>query len=445
MPPALKFGFASSPDDPNSSFGSEMGVFNGTDFGRKLMRGEFNAQQYGPLFDLAMEGMAAGTDLYFPKNRLSGLWGAQTPMGQYLQDNLITTLFISGVNADQCVFGTFIDAFYKARHKFHASDATATSSPSYAFDMVLFNAKLDGFIQWSSRRVLKSIESTIDRYAFFQELDHLVVVPGHGVWLGNEAREAYEEDAWALEHYQTGEGARFRIETFVAHIRRGVGITNDDPKSLLVFSGGSTRHQTAVSESTSYFSLALALSFIQPTSPLPRGSSLNTYQRTATEDYALDSFQNLLFSIARFRTVTGHYPERITVVGYGMKEARFSELHRVAVRWPSDRWTYIGVDIEDDVIREEATKGELANGYLPYEQDLYGCHGILLAKRRNRNVHRKAHPYHVSAPEIAPLLEWCPSTESRLKFAPDLDAGSRNSTERNLEGLYDGRLPWSAL
>ncbi|KAL5483268.1 hypothetical protein ACEPAI_8498 [Sanghuangporus weigelae] len=146
MPPGLKFGFTSSPDDPNSSFGSEMGVFNGTDFGRKLMRGEFNAQQYGPLFDLAMEGMAAGTDLYFPKNRLSGLWGAQTPMGQYLQDNLITTLFVSGVNADQCVFGTFIDAFYKVRYKLRASDATATSSPSYAFDMVLFNAALDGFV-----------------------------------------------------------------------------------------------------------------------------------------------------------------------------------------------------------------------------------------------------------------------------------------------------------
>ncbi|KAL5483269.1 hypothetical protein ACEPAI_8499 [Sanghuangporus weigelae] len=299
--------------------------------------------------------------------------------------------------------------------------------------------------QWSSLRAVKSIENTIDRYTVFRELDHLVVVPGHGVWLGNEAREAYKEDAWALEHYQTGEGARSRIETFIAHIRRGAGIANDDPKSLLVFSGGSTRHQTAVSESASYYSLALTLSFIHPASPPPRGSSLNTYQRTATEDYALDSFQNLLFSIARFRTVTGHYPERITVVGYGMKEARFSKLHRVAVRWLSDRWTYIGVDIEDGVIREEATKGELANGYLPYEKDLYGCHGTLLAKRRSRNVHRKAHPYHVSAPEIAPLLEWCPSTESRLKFAPDLDSGARNLTDGNFDGLYDGHLPWGAL
>ena len=48
-----------------------------------------------------------------PEDRLSGLWGAQTPMGLWLEDNEITTLFISGVNIDQCVFGTLIDAVYK--------------------------------------------------------------------------------------------------------------------------------------------------------------------------------------------------------------------------------------------------------------------------------------------------------------------------------------------
>jgi hypothetical protein len=36
-------------------------------------------------------------------DRLSGLWGAQTPLGLYLEENGITTLFFGGVNADQCV------------------------------------------------------------------------------------------------------------------------------------------------------------------------------------------------------------------------------------------------------------------------------------------------------------------------------------------------------
>ena len=47
-----------------------------------------------------------GTDVV-NADRLSGLWGAQTPLGLYLQENDITTLFFGGVNADQCVVNTF--------------------------------------------------------------------------------------------------------------------------------------------------------------------------------------------------------------------------------------------------------------------------------------------------------------------------------------------------
>lgn len=69
-----------------------------------------------------------------------------------------------------------------------------------------------------------------------------------------------------------------------------------------------------------------------------------------TEDDALDSFQNLLFSIARFHEYTGRYPSRITVVGYEFKRRRFTELHRAALRWPEDRFRYIGIDaVGEDV------------------------------------------------------------------------------------------------
>lgn len=36
-------------------------------------------------------------------DRQSGLWGAQTPLGLWLEENKITTLFLGGVNIDQCV------------------------------------------------------------------------------------------------------------------------------------------------------------------------------------------------------------------------------------------------------------------------------------------------------------------------------------------------------
>lgn len=77
--------------------------------------------------------------------------------------------------------------------------------------------------------------------------------------------------------------------------------------------------------------------------------------RMTTENFALDSYQNLLFSIARFREYTGSYPERITVVGYGMKKSRFEELHAKAVRWPvknfvrgQKRFHYVGIDDAGD-------------------------------------------------------------------------------------------------
>jgi hypothetical protein len=47
-----------------------MGIVPGTNIsaGLKLMRGSWNARPYGPLYDLQVEGVASGTDLYFNKS-----------------------------------------------------------------------------------------------------------------------------------------------------------------------------------------------------------------------------------------------------------------------------------------------------------------------------------------------------------------------------------------
>ncbi len=102
MPPAFLDGFSTN-DQMNTTFCTEMGMMkeeNGTeiDLGKKLCRGSWNAQPWGPLYPAMLEGLANGTDFYFNKNRLSGLWGAQTPLGLYLQESETTTLFIGGVN-----------------------------------------------------------------------------------------------------------------------------------------------------------------------------------------------------------------------------------------------------------------------------------------------------------------------------------------------------------
>uniref|UniRef100_A0A0W0FWN4 Xylanolytic transcriptional activator regulatory domain-containing protein n=1 Tax=Moniliophthora roreri TaxID=221103 RepID=A0A0W0FWN4_MONRR len=228
-------------------------------------------------------------------------------------------------------------------------------------------------------------------------LDHLIVVPGHAVWHGSKIEDRLDEDFWTLEPYQKNGG---RPEVFFQHISKGVELSLEDTNSLLVFSGGQTRRASTTTEGESYLRLASQ-------AKLFRTTSSNQIIRATTENYALDSFQNLLFSIARFQEVTGRYPSKITVVGYEMKRRRFMELHRAAIRWPKDRFRYIGVDLEneDGVVARE---GEIQNGYQPYSVDLYGCHSLLLSKRRARNPFSRFHPYYTSSPELRHLMDWCP-------------------------------------
>ena len=74
------------------------------------------------------------------------MWGAQTPLGLFLQENEITTLFFGGVNADQCVWSTFIDAYFKGFDVVYVQDISASTSPYYATQMVLYNGNSDGFL-----------------------------------------------------------------------------------------------------------------------------------------------------------------------------------------------------------------------------------------------------------------------------------------------------------
>ncbi|KAI6828261.1 Pre-mRNA-splicing factor [Hortaea werneckii] len=169
MPPALLDQF-SDDHSLNSTFCTEMGTIqeeNGTevDLGKKLCRGSWNAQPYGPLYPAMLEGTANGTDYYFNKNRLSGLWGAQTPLGLYLQESGITTLFLGGVNSDQCVWSTLIDAYFKGFDVIYVEDIAGTTSPWYAEQMVRYNADSDGFLANSSY-IINALSSASTNISF---------------------------------------------------------------------------------------------------------------------------------------------------------------------------------------------------------------------------------------------------------------------------------------
>jgi hypothetical protein len=108
--------------------------------------------------------------------------------------------------------------------------------------------------------------------------------------------------------------------------------------------------------------------------------------------------------------VTGQYPSKITVVSYSFKQKRFEELHSTALRWPSERFDYAGIDPDASTgfDLQTSSNGEQANSVVPFQTDPYGCSSdILQEKRTARNPFSRTPPYELTCPEMKQLLNWC--------------------------------------
>lgn len=248
----------------------------------------------------------------------------------------------------------------------------------------------------------------------WEKLENLVLVAGHAVYVADSFEYPANDSSWFLQEFQKGEPP-FYIE----HTYHGVKLTEEDRKSLLVFSGGQTRYEAGPkSEAQSYWVIADHFNWWWKT---------NVKLRATTEEFARDSFENLLFGICRFYECVRRYPECITVVSWAFKEERF-ELHRKAIRFPKSRFIFKGVNNPVDLAG--AMKGEQKNAIGPFTRDPYGTEEApknrdpkektvcLGDKRKERNPFNRQHPYEVSCPGLADLLR---------------HSGS---------GYYDGDLPW---
>lgn len=76
-------------------------------------------------------------DIRVDKYRMSGFW--DTPLDSILRNLGKTTLFFSGVNADQCVMTTLQDANFLGYDCILLKDCTATTSPDYCLQATLYN------------------------------------------------------------------------------------------------------------------------------------------------------------------------------------------------------------------------------------------------------------------------------------------------------------------
>ncbi|KAK6939999.1 hypothetical protein RJ641_029530 [Dillenia turbinata] len=249
----------------------------------------------------------------------------------------------------------------------------------------------------SRYRITSSFQKSdegLDSYPFAM-LQNLVMVAGHSVYTSSSCGKVDNEDSWFLESYQKHPG---QASTFLAHIQEGIDILAKDDGALLLFSGGETRKDAGPrSEAQSYWAVAESKGWF--------GRKESVRWRALTEEHARDSFENLLFSVCRFRELTGSYPKNITVVSYDFKEERFAQLHRSAIRFPQARFFYSGTPASSTA-KEAALKGE-ALVRTQFQEDPYGCIGSLRRKKIGRDPFHRSIPYPKGCPEIEGLFRYC--------------------------------------
>jgi len=111
-----------------------------------------------------------------------------------------------------------------------------------------------------------------------------------------------------------------------------------------------------------------------------------------------------------FTHVYDRYPEKITVVSFSFKQARFEDMHRPALHWPSEKFEYLGIDPDERTGFDlaGAEEGEHHNAAKLFQDDPYGCFSdLLVQKRLQRNPFLRTGVHEAICPEIRGLLKWC--------------------------------------
>ncbi len=182
----------------------------------------------------------------------------------------------------------------------------------------------------------------------------LIVVAGHATFKDDVVSipaNPESDDEWILNPaFQLGEPP-FYLE----HIRRGVVLAAANPEALLLLSGGQTRDDTHWSEASAYLALAQQRGCWIPDEYNQNDARQRVLERVAKEEFARDSYENLLYSICRFHQLAGSYPRTVTVMSWAFKAARF-DLHRDSIGFPFSRFRFDGFN--DPIDRDGAWAGE---------------------------------------------------------------------------------------
>jgi nicotinamidase-related amidase len=102
----------------------------------------------------------APADIGVDKYRMSGFW--DTPLDTILRNQRVDTLIFAGVNSDQCVYATLIDAACIGYDVVMLGDACATTSPPYCHEATLYNTRQCFGFTTSTPSLLAALSAATD-------------------------------------------------------------------------------------------------------------------------------------------------------------------------------------------------------------------------------------------------------------------------------------------
>ncbi|SCU82676.1 LADA_0C07206g1_1 [Lachancea dasiensis] len=267
---------------------------------------------------------------------------------------------------------------------------------------------------------------------------HLIIVPCHAIWKIDQGLEP-ENFGQSFKQWHL---AAFQLEgrdhlSFIMHSLLALDrLLDSTSTSLLLFSGSCTKKEAGpVTEAQSYFLLARKLlNAVTNGFELPLALSshkdiarycsrishkMNCQKLTvdelfakhvSTEDFALDSLDNLFYSLLRFHEITSSHATQMTIAGFGFKRRRFMELHAAAIDYPANRISYLSyepqpvyTDIQQhSTYKEELEHQETKNALNLFSVDWYASKDPLSSKKLKRNPFQiypgYALPYNVTHP-----------------------------------------------
>ena len=167
--PVIWLNWGIRPDRLNLSPGTRLTFHqagSGTGLG-DLMRNPYSPSSQTPVLQKDSLGAAvvdelspSPTDIFVDKHRISGFW--DTPLDSILRNLGVKTLLFAGVNADECVLATLMDANFHGYDTLMLEDCVATTSPSFCMEATLYNVRFCFGFTLSSAALLSALGETQD-------------------------------------------------------------------------------------------------------------------------------------------------------------------------------------------------------------------------------------------------------------------------------------------